>query len=80
MKRSIAIIAFLLVLGLAAGSWASSAASGQIGESSNNLFRAVADSMTALARLPAGMTEAGILFCLGACLVVLSAVLPRARN
>jgi hypothetical protein len=80
IKRVIAIAAFLLVLCLAAGSWASAASTAHLSDSSNGIYQLAAGGVAALVRLSSAMTEAGILLCLGASLVALSAVLQRARN
>jgi len=64
-----------VILSFLAGEWLS--ASSQVSKASPSFLHLVTSPFAALIRIPSAMTDAGILLCLGVCLVVISWVLHK---
>jgi hypothetical protein len=80
MKRTFAIVTFLLVLCLAAASWTAPAPQVHIADGNSGVYYVAARGVSTLLHFSSEMTEATILLCVGACLVALSIVLQRVKN
>jgi hypothetical protein len=70
MRPGLAVILISL-----AGEWLSALSQGS--KASPSFLRLVASPFAALIRIPSAMTDAGILLCLGICLVVISWVVHK---
>jgi len=79
MKRGFVVVILLVLICLGAGAWASAASQNVSQGTENSFVHLLASGLATLARIPASMTETGVLLCLGVCLIVLAQVLQKTR-
>ena len=80
MKRGFVILIVLVFICLGAGAWASAASFNVSQGAENGFVHLLANGLATLARIPANMTETGVLLCLGICLIVLAQLLQKVRQ